>query len=80
MSIERLASKSSDAEQGRAPRETTEKRVSKIGGDFGPESGVDLAWFFGGREKGLKNSGRFRDRIRGRPRAAKQKKELEPDS
>ena len=34
--------------------------------DFGPEGGgVDLAWIFWDREKkGLKNSGRFRDRIR----------------
>ena len=33
--------------------------------DFGPEGGVDLAWIlFGAGEKGLKNSGRFRERIR----------------
>ena len=71
VSIEILASKGSDAGQGRAPRETTEKNVSKIGVDFGPESGVDLAWIFWGREQGLKISGRFRDRIRARLRAAK---------
>ena len=46
-----LASKSSDADQCRPPRETTEKKVSKIGVDLGPEGGVDLAWIFWGREK-----------------------------
>ena len=46
-----LASKSSEADQCRAPRETAEKIESKIGVDFGPEGGVDLAWIFWGREK-----------------------------
>ena len=60
-----LASKSRDADQCRAPRETTEKKVSKIGVDFGPEGGVDLAWIFWGREKRPeKASRRFRDKIR----------------
>ena len=48
---------SSDADQGRAPRETTEKKVSKIGVDFGPEAGEDLVWIFWGREKSLKKVG-----------------------
>ena len=52
--VEVLASKSSDADQGRAPRETIEKNVSIIGVDFGPESGVD---FLGAGKKGLKNFG-----------------------
>ena len=60
VSIEILASKSSDADQGRAPRETTKKDVSKMGVDFGPESGVDLAWMFlGAGKKGLKKFGDF---------------------
>ena len=49
VSIEILASKSSNAELGRAPRETAKKKVSKIGVDFGPESGVD---FWGQGTKG----------------------------
>ena len=51
VSIEILASRSSDANQGRAPRETTEKTFSKIGVDFGPEGGVDSAWILWCREK-----------------------------
>ena len=51
VSIEILASTRSDAGQGRAPRETTEKTFSTIGVDFDPESGMDLEWIFGGREK-----------------------------
>ena len=51
VSIEILASKSRDADQGRAPKETTEKDISNIGVDFGPESGVDLAWIVWGRER-----------------------------
>ena len=43
----RLASKSSDA------------KVSKIGVGFGPEGGVDSAWIFEARKRGLKNSGDF---------------------
>ena len=46
-----MASKTSDTDQGRPPRETTQKKVSKIGVDFGPESGVDLAWICLSREK-----------------------------
>ena len=46
VSIEIVASKSSDANQGRAPRETTGEITSKIGVDFGPEGGVDVAWIF----------------------------------
>ena len=38
-------------------RETTEKNVSKIGVDFGPKGGVDLACFFGAGKKGLKKFG-----------------------
>ena len=52
--IEILASKSSDANQGRAPRETIGKTVSKIGVDFGPELGADV---FGAGKKGPQNSG-----------------------
>ena len=41
---------------------------SKIGVDFGPEDGVDLAWIFWGREKIVTKfvpvSGKIRDRIR----------------
>ena len=54
VSIEILASKSSDADQCRAPRETIEKKVSRICVDFGPEGGVDLAWMFWAGKKGLK--------------------------
>ena len=43
---------------------TTEKDVSKIGVDFGPEGGVDLAWSFWGREKRHEKIRRFRDKIR----------------
>ena len=67
VSIEILASKSSDADQCRAPRETIDKKVSKIGVDFGPEGGVD--GFLGQGKKGWKNSGRFRDKIHDKIRA-----------
>ena len=40
--MEISASESSDANQGRAPGETTEKKVSKLDVDFGPEGGVDF--------------------------------------
>ena len=50
-SKEILASKSIDADQCRAPGETTDKKFPKIGVDFGPEGGVDLAWIFWGGEK-----------------------------
>ena len=33
------------------------EKVSKIGVDFGPEGGVDLAWIFGAGKKGLKKFG-----------------------
>ena len=59
VSIEISASYSSDADKGRAPRETTEK--------FGPESGVDLACILWGQGKKVeKNSGRLEihDKIR----------------
>ena len=59
-----LASKSSDADQCRAPRETIEKKVSKVGVDFGPKVACIWRGFLGAWKKGLKNSGRFRDKIR----------------
>ena len=50
VSIEILASKCRDADQGRDPRETTEKIFSEIGVDFGPRGfGVD---FLGQGKKG----------------------------
>ena len=52
VSIKILVSKSSDADQSRAPRETTEKKKIHNWRGFWPESGADLAW-----KKGLKNIG-----------------------
>ena len=76
---------SSDADQCRAPRETIEKKVSKIGVDFCPKGGVDLAWILRGREsRAEKNRSDFGTesvtkfvpvsaKIRDRIRAANQK-------
>ena len=68
VSIGILASKSSDADQDQAPRETTEKKISKTGVDFGPESGVDWRGFFGRGKRAEKfgaisGQNRIRDKI-----------------
>ena len=63
VSIEILTFKSSDANQGRAPRETTEKKGFQIGVDFIPEGDVDLVWMESAT-KFMPVSSKIRDRIR----------------
>ena len=56
-----IALKSSDANQGRAPRETIGNQVSKVGMDFGPEGGVDSEWIFCQRQKSAEGILRLRN-------------------
>ena len=64
VSREILASKSSDADQCRAPRETTERKFPKLAWILAPKVAWIWRGFFWGREKGLKQIRRIRDKIR----------------